>query len=201
MLSCKLPSECVVACSGGPDSVGAFSFLLNVPGRVKGLIFIHHGTTFSDYGLKHVAELAAKFELPISIFKVENPEKNQEAFWHDRRSEIFQGYKYPVITAHHLDDQVEQFILTFLKSGHFSPIPPVNRNIYRPFLFQTKEQLQGFAKKRNLLWLRDPDNDNRRRHRNYVRHELVPRIERNMNVGLRKVVRKLLLEKFGGNNE
>lgn len=200
MLSCKLPDECVVACSGGSDSVGAFSFLSNVPGRVKGLIFINHGTTFSGYGQDHVIKLAEMHSIFADIFTIEKPEKNQEAFWHDRRNEIFQKYKYPVITAHHLDDQVEQFILTFLKSGHFSPIPPVNGNIYRPFLFYTKEQLQSFANGRKLWWLHDPDNDNRRRHRNYVRHELVPRIEKDMGVGLKKVVRKLLLEKFGGKN-
>ena len=200
MLSCKLPTECVVACSGGPDSIGAFSFLHNVPGRVKGLIFIDHGTIFSAEGYTRVNTLSDKFDIPLDVFKIECPEKNQEAFWHYRRNEIFQGYKYPVITAHHLDDQVEQFLLTFLKSGRFMPIPPVNGNIYRPFLFHTKEQLQEFAVKRNLWWLNDPDNENRKRHRNYVRHELVPRIERDMGIGLKKVVRKLLVEKFGEEN-
>jgi len=197
MLSCKLPSECVVACSGGSDSVGALSFLLNVSGRVKGVVFVDHGTEFSKKGLKAVSLFCVFLDLPLEVFEVKNPEKNQEAFWHDRRSEIFQGYKYPVITGHQLDDQVEQFILTFLKTGQFKPIPPVNRNIYRPFLFHTREQLKSFAKKHKFTWLDDPDNQNIKRHRNYVRHELIPRIESDMKIGLRKVVKKLLIKEFG----
>ena len=180
--------------------MGALQFLLNVPGRVKGLIFINHGTSFSKEGQRFVSAFGNALDLPVHVFPLEVPEKNQEAVWHDQRNEIFQSHKYPVITAHHLDDEVEQFMLTFLKCGRFKPIPPVNGNVYRPFLFHTKDQLIAYANRTPYGYLEDPDNKNIKRHRNYIRHNVIPNIEKGMGTGLKKVVRKLLIESFGGND-
>jgi len=191
-LSCKIPREVALACSGGGDSMGALWFLTQKPDRVKQLVFINHGTPFSEEGEGFVKRVANKIGIPVKIFYLDNQEKNAEAIWHDQRNDIFQSNPLPIITAHNLDDQVEQYMMTTIKCGKFKPIPSTNNNIYRPFLFMTKPKLEGWAVRLGLGYLEDPTNYDIRRHRAYVRHLLVPSIRNGLGVELRTVVRKLL---------
>lgn len=195
-LSAKIPREVSLACSGGPDSMGALWFLSQVPNRLKNIVFIHHGTVFSDKCEKFVKRVCTDLSIPIIVFNIEDPGKNAEAIWHEKRDEIFQNNKYPIVTAHHLDDQVEQYLLTTIKCGKFKPIYPSNKNIIRPFLFMTKGKLIEFADRLGLGHLEDPTNYDIRRQRAYVRNVLVNNIRNDLGVELRTVVRKKTEEIF-----
>lgn len=189
-MACKLPKMVALACSGGPDSMGALWFLNQKPGRVARIIFVDHGTEFSREGEVFVKDVASKLKKEIDIFHIEKPEKNAEAIWHNARNQIFQSYSLPVVTAHHLDDQVEQFLMTTIKSGEFSPIPSVNLNIFRPFLLTPRSKLLFFAERLGLGFLHDPSNADITKHRAYMRHILVPQICADLGVNLSTVVKK-----------
>jgi len=67
-----------------------------------------------------------------------------------------------VLTAHHLNDNIETLMMNFFKgtgvAGLRGMLPEQGR-IVRPLLFATKEELLLFAKDNNLDWVQDSSNE------------------------------------------
>ena len=55
---------------------------------------------------------------------------------------------------------------------------PRQGKIVRPLLFAKKEELLAFAKENNLEWVEDSSNVSDKYSRNYIRHQLIPLIEK-----------------------
>ena len=100
----KLPHKCVVAFSGGVDSVAVTDFLLNGKRDVH-LAFFHHGTETSDIAQDFARKFAMERGLSISFGRLgveKNPDESTEEFWRHQRYRFLEAYDFPVITAHHL---------------------------------------------------------------------------------------------------
>jgi tRNA(Ile)-lysidine synthase len=112
-----------------------------------------------------------------------------------------------VALAHHLDDQVETFLLQLLRgagpkglaampvlrtgvdagssgasslhpSPHLSPEGIIlHPCILRPLLAVTRNEIEAYAKARKLEWIEDDSNADSRHDRNFMRNELLPRLE------------------------
>ena len=104
--------------------------------------------------------------------------------WFDR---FFEGYDY-VLTAHHLDDQLETFFINLSRGSGLeglSGIPVLSGNIVRPLLNFSKKQILNYAKKNNINWREDSSNDSDDYLRNNIRNNIIPNFK-NLNPSLLK---------------
>ncbi len=89
-----------------------------------------------------------------------------------------------ILTAHHADDQAETVLFRVLSGTGLKGLRGVREQrgrILRPFLNVRKSALQEYCRSRNVPYLEDPSNRELNAPRNYIRHELLPRIETDLN--------------------
>ena len=82
-----------------------------------------------------------------------------------------------ILTAHHLDDNVETLLMHFFRGSGISGlrgILPKQGALVRPLLFARKGELLDFARARGLEWVEDSSNQSDKYQRNYFRNELLP---------------------------
>ncbi len=86
-----------------------------------------------------------------------------------------------ILTAHHLDDNIETLLMNFFKGtgvAGLRGILPKNNQLVRPLLFAKKEELSVYAKENNLHWIEDSSNNSDKYSRNYFRHQIIPLVEK-----------------------
>jgi tRNA(Ile)-lysidine synthase len=91
-----------------------------------------------------------------------------------------------IATAHHLDDQAETIFLNMVKGEGLKGLTgmPLNkRNVIRPLMFASKENLEHWARNTHLKWREDSTNREDNYQRNFIRHQIFPRIHK-INPGL-----------------
>ena len=82
-----------------------------------------------------------------------------------------------LITAHHLDDSLETFLINLTRGtglDGLTGIPAINDKIIRPLLPFTRKEIEAYAKKNNLAWREDSSNLQTKYLRNKLRHDLIP---------------------------
>lgn len=85
-------------------------------------------------------------------------------------------YDY-ILTAHHADDNVETFLINFLRGtglNGLTGIPMVNENVVRPLLPFGRQTIETYANQNQLKWREDASNSNRKYLRNKLRHDVLP---------------------------
>ena len=88
-----------------------------------------------------------------------------------------------LLTAHHLDDQAETLLLNLVRgsgphglAGIAARRPLGSGYLVRPLLDVPRSALVAYAARERLQWLEDPSNDDHQHDRNFLRHELIPRM-------------------------
>jgi len=82
-----------------------------------------------------------------------------------------------LFTAHHADDDVETFLINFIRGSGLKgllAIPENPNNIFRPLLTVSKEQIITYARKHQVVWREDASNQTDTYLRNRVRHQIIP---------------------------
>ena len=82
-----------------------------------------------------------------------------------------------IVTAHHLDDQLETFIINSIRGTGIDGlvgIPDNTNKIIRPLLMISKEQIIKFSKVNKINYREDSSNDKEDYLRNKIRHSVVP---------------------------
>lgn len=181
----------IVAVSGGLDSVVLLHALKQVKPEPKLVVaHIDHGLrSDSIVDATFVAELARKLGLEFVSRRL-SPEPNLvniEAWARVERYHALEDFRVNynarlVCTAHHLNDQVETFLIR-LFSGRFASSSDcieqlsLERKLWRPLLKFTRADLERYAAQRKIEWIQDPTNNSKEFLRNRVRHELFPLLE------------------------
>jgi len=203
----------IVMTSGGVDSMFLADFIARA--GVKPVIaHFQHGIRENDENeAQLVADLAEKHGLAfyhgkgVGLADI----KGQEAAAREQRwsfaenLQIELGGNSIVITAHHLDDNIEHFYmsaargrsltaLTMQKLVHFQSEqnPSLTYYRYKPILEIDKDEIYSQANKRNIKWIEDPTNKEMDHERNVFRNKIVPDIMEIRNI--RKSMRKLFDE-------
>ncbi|MDX9740173.1 MAG: tRNA lysidine(34) synthetase TilS [Gammaproteobacteria bacterium] len=90
-----------------------------------------------------------------------------------------------LLTAHHLDDQAETVLLQLLRGcgphglAAMAPIDDFASGLHaRPLLAVERDALLDYAHAARLSWIDDPSNSDTRLRRNYLRHDILPRLRR-----------------------
>jgi tRNA(Ile)-lysidine synthase len=89
------------------------------------------------------------------------------------------GFDY-VLTAHHLDDNVETFLINFTRGTGLeglTGIPAQNENIIRPLLPFSRDEIENYAKENKIQWREDSSNASDKYFRNKLRHNIVPTLK------------------------
>ena len=82
-----------------------------------------------------------------------------------------------VLTAHHLDDSLETFLINLSRGTGIeglSGIPPNTNGIVRPLLSFSRAEIMEYAKEQGIVWREDSSNEETKYLRNKIRHEIVP---------------------------
>ena len=75
-------------------------------------------------------------------------------------------------------------------------IPSQNKNVIRPFLITSKDDIWDWIERKNVPHLIDPTNQDRKYARNRIRHELISEVLK-INPGMRKTIKKKVMQQFG----
>jgi tRNA(Ile)-lysidine synthetase-like protein len=185
----KLPNPTYVAVSGGVDSMSVLHFLrTGMNGQRKVIpVFFDHGTETSAKALVFLTEHVRNF-ISQKIAATKSKDQSWEEYWRDERYKFFHSLDAPVITAHHLDDQIETWLFGAIH-GQPKLIPYRNGNVIRPFLLTTKSDFIEYAETKFVSWIEDDTNMEYAHARNRIRHEIVPEALL-INPGLHKVIAK-----------
>jgi tRNA(Ile)-lysidine synthase len=92
--------------------------------------------------------------------------------------EIRQSNAYTwIATAHHANDSFETVLLNLVRGSGLPGlhgIPGVNKQLIRPLIYATKEEILKYARENSLEWREDRSNDSDDYKRNLVRHKITP---------------------------
>jgi len=195
----KIPKKVYIAVSGGSDSMAVLDFLSRGNREVVAAHF-DHGTEHGEEARKFIEGYCLERSIPLVIGEKKrerNSDESPEEYWRNMRYDFFasitmQVGSAPIITAHTLDDQVENWIFTAL-NGEPRLIPYSREpNIIRPFITTTKTTLLSWCDRKNVPYVVDPGNSDSRYMRSLIRTEIVPQALR-VNPGLFKVIKKKVL--------
>lgn len=182
-----------VGLSGGVDSV----VLLDIATRVAP----RHGWRISAIHVNHQIHARAgdwvRFcralcrarRVPLKVIAVTVPRGDSvEAAARELRYAAFRAQPAPyVVLAQHQDDQVETVLLQLLRGAGvkgLAAMPVARRDhersdltVLRPMLEITRRDIERYATTRGLHWVEDDSNTDAYYLRNFLRHEILPRIE------------------------
>ena len=188
-----------IALSGGMDSVVLLDLLHRCrAARRLSLSAIHINHQISPHAgdwESFCRSLCQQRDIPITVQRVSviGADAGIEAAARELRYRAFAGADADFVAlAHHLDDQVETFLLQLLRgagprglagmpvirpqqsSGKGSSAAPL---IFRPLLEIRRSQISAYAATRKLEWVDDDSNSDSRFDRNYLRNEVLGKLE------------------------
>lgn len=184
------PSRYVVAFSGGLDSSVLVHALAGAADRPVVAVHIDHGLqTRSEEWARHCKAFAESHGIGFSCRKVRvqlesgrGPEASaRNARYAALHSELGQGDW--LLSAHHREDQAETLLLNLVRGSGpagISGIGALRRFgpgwLVRPLLGFDRAELKRYAEAEHIEWIEDPSNADRRFDRNFLRHEILPRL-------------------------
>ncbi len=180
----------ILAYSGGMDS----HVLLHLAQKAKlsiTVVHVNHGiSTKAGDWQQHCQQVCHGLGVDLRVEKVqvEKSAGSMEASARKARYEILSRFvdnpETVLLTAHHQDDQAETVLLRLLRgsgvhgwSGMRPLRPFANGLLVRPLLNCSRQQLLAYATSAGLEWIEDESNRDSTHDRNYLRHEILPRLE------------------------
>ncbi len=178
------PGKYVVAVSGGVDSV----VLLDLLAKQKELDLI---VAHFDHGIRpdspddriFVATLSQKYMLPFEFEEGNLGSSVSEEEARNQRYKFLQKIrkKYEaeaIVTAHHHNDAMETAVFNILRGTNRKGFVALSSSgsICRPLIDKTKLEIVHYAKKHNLEWREDSTNDSDAYTRNWIRHNVMPKL-------------------------
>ncbi len=188
------PSRLVLAFSGGLDS----TVLLHALASLQGQHHIRLLAVHIDHGLQedsanwsaHCKEAAQALgvdylckSVTVQLESGKGPEASaRDARYGALHAEL--GLGDWLISAHHREDQAETLLLNLVRGSGPMGIAGIGAMrrfgpgwLARPLLETSREELLDYAERMGLKWLEDPTNVDRRFDRNFLRHDILPRLK------------------------
>jgi len=189
----------VVALSGGVDSAVLATVVAKQNHNLRS-VFVRHNQKHS----KDLEEIANKIanNLKISHKNLDsNLEKNSsETKMREARYEIL--YKELkeneiLLMGHTLSDKVETFFINLLRGTRvrgLKSIPKMTGKVKRPLLGISKNDLIDYAKENNIQYLDDETNFDNKIIRNWIRNELIPKVDEKFKGNIEEKISNLIIE-------
>ncbi|WP_312206848.1 tRNA lysidine(34) synthetase TilS [Epilithonimonas hominis] len=181
----------LLAVSGGVDSM-VLADLFQVSGFNFHIAHINYHLRNEDSNLdqKLVFDFCEKHKIPFHLYEVSQndnqPENSIQNWARELRYRYFREIQEKenldyLVTAHHLNDQLETFIINLSKASGIrglSGIPQNENAIIRPLLGFSKDEIYDFAKENQIDFREDQSNQKTDYLRNKIRHNIVPELEK-----------------------
>lgn len=188
----------LLAISGGLDSI-VLSHLLHTLGHE--LVFAHCNFGLrgaeSDADEAFVKEWALQLNCPVHTvrFDTEVYQKTHRLSmqtaarelryeWLEKMRQTLslpdRSRRYRLVTAHHLDDNIETMLLHFFRGTGISGMRgmlPSTPAVARPLLFARRRELESYALACGLIWREDRSNTEDKYDRNFLRLRVLPLLE------------------------
>ncbi|MGH8371508.1 MAG: tRNA lysidine(34) synthetase TilS [Gammaproteobacteria bacterium] len=183
-----------VAFSGGLDSTVLLHTLAAQRDQLPGPLFaihVNHGINpDADAWQRHCEAECLTLGVDLIQVRVQvpaTPGASLEATAREWRYAAFAKSMQPgdcLLLAHHLDDQLETFLLQALRGAGIAGLAAMPAaadfapgRLVRPMLEVSRESLLSWARAHKLHWIDDSSNQDVRFDRNYLRHEVLPRLK------------------------
>lgn len=188
-LSFLKEKKLLLAVSGGIDSMVLVHFChqLQLDFAVAHCNFQLRGTE-SDDDEKFVKSQIEKLQIPLftqkfetATFAIEQKLSIQvvaRKLRYDWFYSLLANHNFDyILTAHHLDDSIETFLINFTRGSGLdglTGIPEQNDKIVRPLLIFSRNEIETFAQENNIAWREDSSNASDKYLRNKLRHDVIP---------------------------
>lgn len=196
-----------LALSGGADSVALLDILAQLRTRLHfplSAVHVNHqiSPNAADWA-EFCARLCAGYNIPLQVVQVDlkhQPGESLEALARDARYRVFAEQQTGfIVLAQHLDDQAETLLLQLLRGAgakgmsamaelgcqHVGAgLPAISADsrasplLLRPLLDISRRTILDYAALRGLHWVEDESNADIAYDRNYLRHRVMPVLER-----------------------
>ena len=205
VLTCALRSHAMqgasvcVGLSGGVDSVVLLHALWRILPMLTpeseatfrlSAVHVHHGIApEADAWAVFCDEYCARLDIPLRVVRVTVARDSGEGLEGAARRQRYEAFAEIeadwLALAHHRDDQAETVLLNLLRgagvvgaAGMLAMRAPVRgARLWRPLLDLDRKILRDYANRHGLTWVDDDSNDDRHFRRNFLRHEILPRLE------------------------
>jgi tRNA(Ile)-lysidine synthase len=184
----------LVGFSGGLDSSALLHLLARAPTPLHGglrAIHVHHGLhPQADAWARHCQSTCEAWSIPLRVVRVEvarsgsGPEAAARAARHAAFAAELRDDEVLAL-AHHRDDQAETFLLRALRASGPDGLAAMRawrRHgrgwLWRPLLALSRGELLAHAQRQGLQWIEDPSNRDATPDRNFLRHEVLPLLQR-----------------------
>ena len=177
----------VVGCSGGADSLALLALAVD-GGLAPIAVHVDHGLRAgSDREAVIVADAAARLGAGFDARHVTVPPgPNLEARARAVRYDALEAARVEhgataVLVAHTADDQAETVVLNLLRgsgSAGLAGMPARRGHVVRPLLGARRADVRAECTRWQLTPWEDPSNDDLAFRRNWIRHEVLPLLER-----------------------
>ncbi|EIP3653567.1 tRNA lysidine(34) synthetase TilS [Campylobacter coli] len=171
----------LLAFSYGSDSSALFRFLVQKKIDFDLAMINYKTRKNSDLEEQKAKELALEFHKKIFIKSAPvikgNFEKEARDFRYDFFEKICLEQNYSnLILAHHLNDQLEWFLMQLSRGAGLAEILGMqeyekrqNYTLLRPLLFMSKDEILSYLKENDIFYFQDESNENEKYFRNYIR--------------------------------
>jgi len=187
----------LIAYSGGVDSQVILHCLASLKNqdRLKASLRVCH----IDHGLSEnsvqwqdfATEQCNQLNIPIEIVCVNvqvQAQKSLEALARDARYNALKSVAKDgdlIVTGHHSDDQVETFLLALKRGSGLKGLSAMQKEmklgqqlLVRPLLNFSRADIERYAKEHQLAWIEDESNIDERFDRNFLRHQISPKLSK-----------------------
>ncbi|MEE8350181.1 MAG: tRNA lysidine(34) synthetase TilS [Acidobacteriota bacterium] len=200
----------IVALSGGPDSVALLLVLKEIAEMLSLQVSAAHVNhrlrgEASDQDEQFVRRLCQRVEVPIEVRRVETRQEVERSgenlqscarrLRYDFLLQLSLLENQKVATGHTINDQAETFLMKLIRGAGpagLSGISPVRGRgsdtkgvmVVRPLLELSRPEIIAYLKENQQSYREDRSNRDLSYHRNWVRHQLIPLVEENLNPSL-----------------
>jgi tRNA(Ile)-lysidine synthase len=197
----------IVALSGGRDSVSLLYLLNSIKSELEislSAVHINHSLrgAESDEEESFVKSLSTKMGIDCSVYRLagfkidagENALRKARYDKYEQEAVKFENCK--IATAHHLDDQLETYLMRLFKGSGpkgLLAIPSKRLKYIRPFLCCTRREINDFCEDNKIQFVDDPSN--------FVADKLRNKIRKNLTPALEDIFGKSYLQEFSKSHE
>ncbi len=189
----------IIALSGGRDSVTLLDLACRLRAErlpaLRRLLAVHvnHGLqpAAQDFE-RHCVALCAARDVALEVRRVtvqgrgRGIEAAARAARYQALAQVARERRSPIVlTAHHLDDRIETFLIQWLRGAGpdglaaFAPARDFDGGValVRPLAGVARAQIDAYARLRKLAWIDDPSNADPALLRNALRQRVLPALE------------------------
>lgn len=189
----KIFDGCVIGFSGGSDSSALLHYFSK---RIKNITAVHVNHMIRGEEAKRDEEFCGEVCKNLGVeciaysfdvlFYAKKLKQGVEETARNIRYKIFNSVLKEkslnaILTAHNADDNAETVIFNLARGAGakgLSGIDAVNGNIYRPLIYCEKAEIEDYCLVNGIKYVTDSTNSDTDYTRNYIRHEIIPKLKK-----------------------